>query len=591
MGTRIQDATLISQLTAELEFAVGNTGDDTTASAVRLSGIKQFVDSDKSTVAITGSYTDLSDKPNLNEYVQVSTLNSNFYNKSEVDNLIGDISGISFEIVQNLPAAGSPSVIYLVYNDEYDRYDEWIYTNDEWVNIGNTNIDLSNYYTRSQTDALIPTVNNSTITIQQNGVTAGTFTLNQSSDATISLTGGGGGCDCPQADWDESDPESPSFIENKPVIPTVNNPEILFCVNGDVIDSITLNQSNSKAIDFESFTQVQSDWNQSDDTLPSFIKNKPSIPQVNNPTIHFTQGGVDKGSITLNQSSGATIALDAGGGGGAGVQSNWNEADTSSLAYIQNKPTISDATISVCIDGDVVDSFTLNQSSSHTIDLSGATQVQSDWDEADTSSMAYILNKPTIPDAVSGTNDGTNWTTLTIGSTTKAIPSGGGVAQVQSDWSQSDNTQVDYIKNKPSLATVATSGSYADLSNTPTISDATISVCIDGDVVDSFTLNQSSAKTIDLGSAVQVQSDWDEADSSSMAYILNKPTIPAAQVNSDWNSSSGVSQILNKPSLATVATSGSYADLSNKPTIPSNTRTLVVTYEDTTTENITVYTT
>lgn len=51
--------------------------------------------------------------------------------------------------------------------------------------------------------------------------------------------------------------------------------------------------------------------------------------------------------------------------------------------------------------------------------------VQSDWNETDTDSDAYILNKPTIPDAVSGTNDGTNWTSLTIGSTTKAIPSGG----------------------------------------------------------------------------------------------------------------------------------------------------------------------
>jgi len=36
-----------------------------------------------------------------------------------------------------------------------------------------------------------------------------------------------------------------------------------------------------------------------------------------------------------------------------------------------------------------------------------------------------LTNKPTIPDAVSGTNDGTNWTSLTIGSTTKAIPAGG----------------------------------------------------------------------------------------------------------------------------------------------------------------------
>lgn len=46
-------------------------------------------------------------------------------------------------------------------------------------------------------------------------------------------------------------------------------------------------------------------------------------------------------------------------------------------------------------------------------------------------------------------------------------------------------------------------------------------------------------------------------------------TIPAAQVNSDWNATSGVSQILNKPTLATVATSGSYDDLSNKPNIPA----------------------
>ena len=50
--------------------------------------------------------------------------------------------------------------------------------------------------------------------------------------------------------------------------------------------------------------------------------------------------------------------------------------------------------------------------------------------------------------------------------------------------------------------------------------------------------------------------------------LINKPTIPAAQVNSDWNASSGVAQILNKPTLAAVATSGSYTDLSNTPTIP-----------------------
>lgn len=41
-------------------------------------------------------------------------------------------------------------------------------------------------------------------------------------------------------------------------------------------------------------------------------------------------------------------------------------------------------------------------------------------------------------------------------------------------------------------------------------------------------------------------------------------------VNADWNAVSGDAQILNKPTLATVATTGSYTDLSNKPTIVSS---------------------
>ena len=47
----------------------------------------------------------------------------------------------------------------------------------------------------------------------------------------------------------------------------------------------------------------------------------------------------------------------------------------------------------------------------------------------------------------------------------------------------------------------------------------------------------------------QVQSDWGETDSNNVAFIKNKPTIPAAQVNSDWNATSGVEQILNKPTI------------------------------------------
>ena len=44
-------------------------------------------------------------------------------------------------------------------------------------------------------------------------------------------------------------------------------------------------------------------------------------------------------------------------------------------------------------------------------------------------------------------------------------------AFVQSDWDEDDPAEDAYIKNKPNLADVATSGDYSDLSNTPDLSD------------------------------------------------------------------------------------------------------------------------
>lgn len=59
------------------------------------------------------------------------------------------------------------------------------------------------------------------------------------------------------------------------------------------------------------------------------------------------------------------------------------------------------------------------------------------------------------------------------------------------------------------------------------------------------------------------------ATSGSYNDLANKPAIPAAQVASDWNAASGVTAIANKPALAAVATSGAYSDLSGRPTIPA----------------------
>ena len=81
-------------------------------------------------------------------------------------------------------------------------------------------------------------------------------------------------------------------------------------------------------------------------------------------------------------------------------------------------------------------------------------------------------------------------------------------------------------------------------------------------------INVASGKPLQVAGASGTSGQYLKSTGSSVAWTTF-PTIPAAQVNADWNATSGIAQILNKPTLATVATSGSYNDLLNTPTIPS----------------------
>lgn len=74
------------------------------------------------------------------------------------------------------------------------------------------------------------------------------------------------------------------------------------------------------------------------------------IPTVNNPTITITQGGVSKGSFTLNQATGDTIALDAGGGStytaGTGIDITSNVISVKSPTLTNTATASSSLTIS-----------------------------------------------------------------------------------------------------------------------------------------------------------------------------------------------------------------------------------------------------
>ncbi len=90
-------------------------------------------------------------------------------------------------------------------------------------------------------------------------------------------------------------------------------------------------------------------------------------------------------------------------------------------------------------------------------------------------------------------------------------------AQVQSNWTETDNTVPSYIQNKPTLATVATTGSYNDLSDKPAINDATLTIQKNGTDVGTFTANQSTAGTIDITVPTTVAELTDATDYATKA--------------------------------------------------------------------------
>lgn len=69
---------------------------------------------------------------------------------------LASIMGGGYLIVDELPQVGDPRYIYLV-DDGQGNYDRYVWDKDaeDWVNIGGTSIDLSNYYTKTEIDNLI----------------------------------------------------------------------------------------------------------------------------------------------------------------------------------------------------------------------------------------------------------------------------------------------------------------------------------------------------------------------------------------------------------------------------------------------------
>lgn len=191
----------------------------------------------------------------------------------------------------------------------------------------------------------------------------------------------------------------------------------------------------------------------------------------------------------------------------------------------------------------------------------GGTATTVDWDNitnrpdfaqvATSGDYEDLDNKPSIPTV----NDAV--LTIKQGGVNKGTFSANANQNVEIDLEAGGSGSTDWsdIQNKPNFATVATSGDYNDLQNKPSIP------------------------------APQVQADWQQNDSTQPDYIKHRPSMPSAQIQSDWNqtNTSEVDYIKNKPTIPVVPTNvsafnndagyttfdGDYSSLTNKPSIPA----------------------
>lgn len=511
-----------------------------------------------------------------------------------------------------------------------------------------TGLDLTgNEFSIDNTVALkseIPTVNDATLTIQKNSTTVDTFTANASQNKTINITvpttaadvsalpastkyGASIGVSINTTDYkitttlldqDGNTLGTPQVIDlplesvvvngsydstNKKIVLTLQNGNTIDIPVGDLVSGLQTELSATNKLDADFIedgttnkvvtASEKATWNAKQNALTagdnititgniiSATDTVYTLPTASASTL----GGVKVGTnLSIDPSTGVLSAdaqpaiLYSGTGqntDGAMTQKattdalglKANSADlatvatSGSYADLSNKPTIptvNDATLTIQKNSSNVGTFTANASENKIIDISVPTKVSDltndsgfitgvDWDDitdkptfatvATTGSYNDLLNKPSIP-----------------------------AAQIQSDWAQTTTTAKDYIKNKPELAAVATSGDYDDLSNKPTIptvNNATLTIQKNGTNVQTFTANSATNATANI-------------------------TVPTATSDLTNNGEDGTSTYVEASDLATVATSGSYNDLSNKPTIPTvNNATLTIQKNATTVDTFT----
>lgn len=189
-------------------------------------------------------------------------------------------------------------------------------------------------------------------------------------------------------------------------------------------------------------------------------------------------------------------------------------------------------------------------------------QVNSDWNA--TSGVAQILNKPDIPNVSQVANTGTS---ITVGSTSYNVvttysPSGNANTYTAPSWSAMDNAcgELDFRTHvdDTSIGVNTDDELYVKSLSADKLTNGTNNKVF-------TSAEQLKLTGIEIGAQVNVQSDWNETNVLSDAYILNKPTIPDITGKADKVSSAVEGNFASLDSNGNLEDSGySYTDCLNE---------------------------
>lgn len=276
-------------------------------------------------------------------------------------------------------------------------------------------------------------------------------------------------------------------------------------------------------------------------------------------------------------------------------------ATTGAYSDLSGKPTIGEGTITIKKNGDTIDSFGVNQTADQNINITVPTKTSDLSNDSNFTSKTYVDDGLALKqDVISDLSDIRSG--AAAGATALQPAAISDMATETWVGQQGYLTSVSWseVSDKPAFATVATSGDYDDLTNKPTIPAAQVNSDWNASSGVAQILNKpTNLVTTNTAQTITGQKSFSNASFSTRPSFANglqfdygishEITVKesgsgsSGTYNFDFPAKSGTlaltsdipttmawNNVTGKPTFATVATSGSYNDLSNKPTIPTN---------------------